>query len=60
MYAEALQEGKFIEWLDKGVFDRSYIDGIVGRYLKGEELRGQEMNDLGVLAMHSAIGVYGR
>ena len=60
VFQAALREGRFVEWLDAGLFDRSYIDGIVGRYLKGEELRGQEMNDLGVLSMHSAIGVYGQ
>lgn len=59
VFSEALQSGRFVEWLDSSVFCRSYMDGIVDRYLKGEELRGQEMNDLGVLAMHSVIGVYG-
>lgn len=60
VYTAALKKGSFIEWLDSGIFDRSYINGIVSRYLNGEELRGQEMNDLGVLANHSAIGIYGQ
>jgi len=60
VYFESLKESGFIEWLNASMFDRSYIDGIIDRYLKGEELRGQEMNDLCVLAMHSAIGVYGK
>ena len=60
IFQAVLQEGHFVEWLDSSVFDRSYINGIVSRYVKGEELRGQEMNDLGVLAMHSAIGIYGQ
>ena len=60
VFFKSLKEGKFVDWLDSNFFDRSYIEGIVSRYLKGEELRGQEMNDLGVLAMHSAIGVYGQ
>ncbi len=60
IFSEALQAGRFVDWLDSNVFDRSYIDAIIGRYLKGEELHGQEMNDLGVLATHSAIGVYGQ
>jgi hypothetical protein len=59
VFSEALRAGRFVEWFDVSVFNRPYIDAIVGRYLKGEELRGQEMNDLGVLAMHSVIGVYG-
>jgi hypothetical protein len=59
VFSEALRAGRFVEWFDVSAFNRPYIDAIVGRYLKGEELRGQEMNDLGVLAMHSVIGVYG-
>ena len=53
-----LKKGRFVEWLDTSVFDKLYIDEIIGRYLKGEELYGQEMNDLGALAMQSAIGFY--
>lgn len=60
MFREALHTGKFLGCLDDQIFDCGYINGIVQRYIKGEELRGQEMNDLGVLAMHSAIGVYGQ
>jgi len=60
VFSKVLQAGRFVEWLDASVFDRLYIDEIIGRYLKGEELQGQEMNDLGVLAMHSAIGIYGK
>jgi hypothetical protein len=60
VFREALREGKFLGCLDDEIFDHAYIDGVVKCYLKGEELRGQEMNDLGVLAMHSAIGVYGQ
>jgi hypothetical protein len=60
VFSEALQTGQFVDWLDSNIFDRSYIDVIIGRYLKGEELHGQEMSDLGALAIHSAIGVYGQ
>lgn len=59
IFNEALKAGNFVGALDASIFDRSYIDGIVGRYLKGEELKGQDMKDLSVLAMHSAIGIYG-
>lgn len=60
VFTRALQKGGVVDWLDAKVFDRTYIDGIIGRYVKGEELRGQEMNDLGSLAVQSAIGVYGK
>jgi len=59
VYTDALKKGQFIKFLDSEMFDRKYIDGIVRRYLQGEELYGQEMNDLGMLATHSAIGIYG-
>jgi hypothetical protein len=58
VFHQALQTSQFIHWLDESVFDHSYINGITQRYLAGEELKGQEMNDMGVLAIHSAIGVY--
>lgn len=60
VFNEALKKGVFIDSLDSHVFDRAYIDGLAKRYLKGEELIGQEQADLGSLAMHSAVGVYGR
>jgi hypothetical protein len=41
------------------MFDRDYIERIVNRYLSNEEFSGVEMNDLGVLAFQSAVGVYG-
>lgn len=59
VFTEALKAGRFIEWLDETVFDQPYIRSLVSRYLKGEELLGQEMNDLAGIAMHSALGVYG-
>ena len=59
VFKDALKKGIFINRLDSQVFDTSYIDGLVKRYLIGEELRGQEQADLGTLAMHSAVGVYG-
>jgi len=53
------KESHFIDWLDSESFNKTYIVGIVKRYLNGEELRGQEMNDINVLALHTAIGIYG-
>jgi asparagine synthetase B (glutamine-hydrolysing) len=59
VFHKTLRTGRFIDWLDANFFDRSYVDTLRVRYLQGEELRGQEMRDLCVLALHSAIGVYG-
>lgn len=59
LFKASLEEGRFVEWLDENMFDIPYITRIVGRYVSGEEIQGQEQNDLAVLAMHSAIGVYG-
>jgi hypothetical protein len=58
-FRSALTEARFVEWLDPTNFDISYINNIVGQYLSGDELRGQEMADVAALAMHSSIGVYG-
>jgi len=60
IFKRSLQSGEFISWLDEEFFNRQYIDKIVKQYLKGEEVAGQEMKELSVLAMHSIIGVYGR
>jgi hypothetical protein len=60
IFNDAFKKKVFIDCLDTQVFDRDYIDGLSKRYLKGEELRGQEQGDLGTLAMHSAVGVYGK
>jgi hypothetical protein len=60
VFGEALKKGLFIDSLDSQVFDRAYIGGLAKRYLKGEEMRGQEQADLGTLAMHSAVGLYGK
>jgi len=60
VFWDALRAGKFVEGLKEDIFNHSYISKIVESYLKGNELRGQEMNDLAVLALHSAIGVYGQ
>jgi hypothetical protein len=59
VFTSALKKGNFVDWLEPQVFDHLYVDNLVAKYLAGEILFGQEMSDLGVLAMHSAIGVYG-
>jgi len=60
VFQDAIREGKFLNGLDQTMFDIGYIGGITEGYLKGEELKGQALSDLGVLAMHSAVGVYGK
>lgn len=59
VFKDALSSNKLQQWIGEDYFDQKYIQGIVKRYLNNEEFRGQEMNDLGVLAMQSAIGFYG-
>lgn len=59
VFKETLASNSFQKRLDSDTFDHAYINGVVGRYLKNEEFRGVEMNDLGVLAFQSAVGGYG-
>lgn len=61
-FAAVFKESLATDWcqkrLDPKMFDLDYVDSIVNRYLNNEEVRGAEMNDLGVLAFQSAIGDY--
>ena len=59
LFKKNLQRADFINWMDREMFDHSYIGIIVGKYLRDEELTGQQLNDLGVLAVHETIGFYG-
>jgi len=59
VFKETLASKSFQQRLDSETFDHAYVNGIISRYLKNEEFRGPEMNDLGVLAWHSAVGCYG-
>jgi hypothetical protein len=56
---DALATKKFQNSLSNESFNHAYIDKIINKYLNGEEFRGAEMNDLGALAMHATVGVYG-
>ena len=58
MFFQGLKHGSFISKIDPEAFNMSYIENIIARYLKGEELFGQEMNDIYVLAMQSTIGIF--
>ncbi len=59
VFKKTLASNALQKKLDSGMFDQAYIERIVGRYLKSEEFRGAEMNDLGSLAFQSAVGAYG-
>jgi hypothetical protein len=58
VFSAELKNKKFLNKLDSDNFNLNYIEKIIARYLKGEELYGQEMNDIYALAMQSTIGVY--
>ena len=45
--------------LSPDVFDLEYIDGIVTRYLAGEEVRGTELTDVLSLSTLWMVGLYG-
>jgi hypothetical protein len=46
-------------FLSGEMFDLPYIDGIVDRYLRSEDLEGAELNDLTFISWVSAVGCYG-
>jgi len=58
IFKDVLKGGHYQKWLAEDYFSHEYIDSIVRRYLSGEEFGGSQLNDLGALAMFSAIGVY--
>ena len=58
VFQKALKEGSFINSLSPEIFDMNYINGIVDKYLDGEEFQGSEMVDLGNLATHSIVGLF--
>jgi hypothetical protein len=58
-FKDVLASRKFQQWLDKDTLNHDYIDQVIRRYLNNEEFRGAEMNDVGALAFHSAVGCYG-
>ena len=55
---EALRSRAYGGIFDGSVFDLAYIDGIVDRYLAGEQMEGAELPDLILLCWLSAVGVY--
>lgn len=57
-FVSALQRRPHREVLDGSYFDLGYLDGLVDRYVAGQEVRGQELNDVLSLALLSSVGWY--
>jgi hypothetical protein len=58
LFQSVLKEREFINSLSPIIFDINYINGIVSKYLDGEEFAGSEMVDLANLSTHSLVGLY--
>jgi hypothetical protein len=58
-FKERLRRRGYQSLLSADVFDLGYLDGIVDRYLAGEELKGEDLGDLGTLCWLTATGWYG-
>lgn len=57
-FKEALKTGAYREVLSPDVFNIPHIEAIVGRYLKGTEVRGSELRELLSLCWLSLAGWY--
>ena len=55
---DLLHPRAYRDLLSPEIFDLTYIDGLVDRYLNGDETRGTELNDLGAISWLSAVGWY--
>jgi hypothetical protein len=58
-FRSVLAKRQYRDVLSPDVFDLGYIDGMVTRYVKGEEVRGAELTDLTTLASLWMVGFYG-
>ena len=56
LFKEVLHGKPYESFLSSDHFDLNYIDGLVSRYAKGEEILGAELYDLMNIAMHSLSG----
>lgn len=52
---EGLCNRQFIGNLDPNIVNFSYIDDLIKKYLRGEEVRGFELNDTFSLGLHSVL-----
>jgi len=53
---ETLSEKRYESFLSPDHFDHDYINGLVSRFRKGEEIIGAEQYDLFNIGMHSLLG----
>lgn len=58
-FTQTLKARPHRDVLDPGVFAMDHIDGVVDRYLAGDEVRGAELGDLLNLAFTASVGWYG-
>jgi hypothetical protein len=58
-FRDTLRRRGYRALLSPEVFDVPYLDGLVDRYLRGEEPKGAELNDLATLGWMTASGWYG-
>ena len=58
-FHEQLRTRPYEAWLSPDVFDLTYVNAMVNRYLEGTEVRGGEMNDLWSLCVLTMTGWYG-
>ncbi len=56
VFKESLSSGAYSDILSPDHFNHEYIDGLVSKYCKGEEILGSEQADLLNIAMQSTLG----
>ena len=56
LFKENLDKSSYMEIFSGDHFDHGYIDGLVSRYCKGEEILGTEQSDLLNIAMQATMG----
>ncbi|MCE2517053.1 MAG: hypothetical protein J4F41_04300 [Alphaproteobacteria bacterium] len=54
-FKEALSARHFIDVLDPEMVNLAYIDNLIEKYLRNEEVRGFELSDTFCLGLHSAL-----
>ncbi|MBL69333.1 MAG: hypothetical protein CMO74_12950 [Verrucomicrobiales bacterium] len=59
VFKNIIKEKSYINNFSEEWFCHEYIAGIENKYLSGDEMRGDELNDLASLSMLSTIGMYG-
>ena len=57
-FKNLLRPRSYHDLLSPDIFDLSYVDGLVDRYLAGDEIHGAGFNDLVSLCWHTLVGWY--